>query len=157
MEQRDLVSIVKEWYHKSRDFVKFNRRLVVSELSTIVTGPISAQATDLFTDNDLIISAGSNIGDSLGYWGAYTSILYHDKKDEYKIDRKQIYRDLRRFGVFSVVPALAYSLMRYFGTDYLLRKGYEPYQASLLAKIPSIITYFIMINTFYKMGLIEKK
>ena len=83
MEKKDLVSRVKEMYHKSNDFVKFNRRLVVSELSTLVTGPVSAEATDLFTDNDLIISAGSNLGDSLGYWTTYTFMLYHDKNNKF--------------------------------------------------------------------------
>ena len=61
MEKKDLVSRVKEMYHKSNDFVKFNRRLVVSELSTLVTGPVSAEATDLFTDNDLIIKVVPDI------------------------------------------------------------------------------------------------
>ncbi|MFH1210041.1 MAG: hypothetical protein V1663_04600 [archaeon] len=154
---KDLVSRVKEIYHKSSDFVKFNRRLVVSELSTLVTGPVSAQATDLFTNNDLIISAGSNIGDSFGYWTIYRFMLYHDNKDEYRGNRKQIYRDLRRFGLFSSGPAVIYGCMRYLGTNYLLRKGYQPYEASLLAKIPSMFVYFVMINALYKMGLIAKK
>ena len=153
----DLVSTVKCLYSKYKGSVNLNRALIVAELSGFSAGAGGAQLTGLFIDNSYVIAAGSLAVGGIGYLTGYSIASFLTKKEEYTSDKKSFGRHMQKFSAGFIPGTIAYTGIKYFLTNFLVREGFEPYQASLLGQIPATLVYLAWMNFFgYKNGLVDR-
>ena len=153
----DLVSTVKGLYSKYKGSVHFNRALIVAELSGFSAGAVGAQLTEILINNSYVISAGSLAVGGVGYLAGYSVTSFLTKKKEYTSDKKSFGRHMQKFSSGFIPGTIAYTGIKYFLTNLLVRKGFEPYQASLLGQIPATLVYLGWMNFFgHKNGLVDR-
>jgi hypothetical protein len=162
MRNSKLLNNAREKYRKYRDWINYNKDLIIGDLFAIPGEAGSAQLTSLIYKNPIVISLGAATGEYLTYTAGYALSSFLGNRNYYwdserKGIRGQFAKDIAKFSVASIGPDLAY----YFGTtavlSYLINRGMEPYQASLISYIPLSVMYYGLMNFIgHKIGIIKK-
>jgi hypothetical protein len=160
--EKRLINRVKEKYQKYRDWINYNKDLLVGDLFAIPGEASSAQLMSLAVSNPIAISIGAVTGEYLSYTAGYALSSFLGNRSYYwdserKRIRGEFLKDIVKFSAASIVPDVAY----YFGTaallSFFINKGMEPYQASLVSYIPISVAYYTLMNVVgHKIGIIKK-
>ena len=151
------------FFSKYRDYVLFNKNLIISGASAILT---SALVTQLYARYDTNALANSIVAIATEY-GVYIPffafLFYRDNRHKYidpltgKRDSKKVRNDVKKlFATFSI-SEIIFSVTRTSAHYQLLQSGAEAYQASMIGSLVAWVVFFICINAGIKFVRLFKK
>lgn len=144
--------IHNSFYYKYRDFIHFNKNLLVSGIVSFLVGASFTQIYAQYDGNDIVNSLITLV---IGY-GVYIPLFafffYRDNKAKYrdsltgKKNSNKIKNDLKKlFTAFTISEAIFIISKTYIHYS-LLVAFVEPYQAYTFAEFVSWIIYLVTIN-----------
>lgn len=144
------VNWVKEKY---RDFIIYNGELLIAEGVASAVETTVGEVLGNHLESDFLVAAGASVTSGLSCWGTYGFMAYLERRKDYSSTEKTFAKHMGKFILLnSLSGGIKLCLMWYCKS-----KGFSGGEAALLAKGPSLITHFILMNTLgYKMGLVGK-
>jgi hypothetical protein len=144
--------IRNSFYYKYRDFILFNKNLLVSGIVSFLVGASFSQIYAQFDGNDIVNSLITLVIGYGVYIPLFAFLFYRDNKAKYrdsltsKKNSNKIKNDLKKlFTAFTIAEAIFIISKTYIHYS-LLVATVEPYQAYTFAEFVSWIIYLVTIN-----------
>jgi hypothetical protein len=144
--------ISKSFYDKYRNFILFNRNLLVSGIVSFLVGASFTQFYALYDGNDIVNSLATLVIGYGVYIPLFAFLFYRDNRTKYtdpltgKKKSNKIKHDLKKlFTAFTISEAIFIISKTYIHYS-LLVSSVEPYQAYTFAELVSWIIYIVTIN-----------
>lgn len=144
--------IHNSFYYKYRDFIHFNKNLLVSGIVSFLVGASFTQIYAQYDGNDIVNSLITLVIGYGVYIPLFAFLFYRDNKTKYmdsltgKKNSNKIKNDLRKlFTAFTISEAIFIISKTYIHYS-LLVAFVEPYQAYTFAEFVSWIIYLVTIN-----------
>lgn len=146
-----------------KDWVNFNKELLISEFGALIGGPLFAQVTSLTPAGNIIIALAASVGDYLGYTLFYSISSFFDNRKLYWSKKKArikvlYFRDIGKFILGAALVDIIYYGLRGVLTFLLLTLNLAPYLAAFVSQLTTLIIYFLLMNIMGKVvGIVHKK
>lgn len=144
--------IHNSFYYKYRDFIHFNKNLLVSGIVSFLVGASFTQIYAQYDGNDIVNSLITLVIGYGVYIPLFAFLFYRDNKAKYrdsltgKKNSNKIKNDLKKlFTAFTISEAIFIISKTYIHYS-LLVAFVEPYQAYTFAEFVSWIIYLVTIN-----------
>lgn len=151
------------FFIKYRDYILFNKNLLISGTSAVFTAALIAQVYALYDRSALANSIIGLVTEYGVYIPLFALLFYRDNKDKYvdpvtgKKNSKKIKEDVKKlFAAFSVSEVI-YSITRTTIHYETMLGGLEPYQASMVGSLIAWAVFFGCINLGVKLVRLFKK
>ena len=151
------------FFSKYRDYVLFNKNLIISGASAIFTSALVAQLYARYDTNALANSIVAIAAEYGVYIPFFAFLFYRDNRHKYidpltgKRDSKKVRNDVKKlFATFSI-SEIIFSVTRTSAHYQLLQSGAEAYQASMIGSLIAWAVFFVCINAGVKFVRLFKK
>jgi hypothetical protein len=151
------------FFSKYRDYVLFNKNLIISGASAILTSALVAQLYARYDSNALANSIAAIAAEYGVYIPFFAFLFYRDNKQKYidlltgKRDSKKLGNDVKKlFATFSI-SEIIFAVTRTSAHYQLLQSGAEAYQASMIGSLIAWAVFFVCINAGVKFVRLFKK
>lgn len=153
---------MRNLFTKYRDYVLFNKNLLISGICAFFAGALVAQLHGAFYDNaavNSLVSLGAEYG---VYFPLFAFLFYRDNRHRYvsssgvKISTN-VWNDVKKLGITFFVSEIVYSATRGYAHYQILVSGTEPYQASMIASLIAWGIFFVCVNVGVKLVRLFKK
>ena len=151
------------FFSKYRDYVLFNKNLIISGTSAILTSALVAQLYARYDTNALANSIVAIAAEYGVYIPFFAFLFYRDNRHKYidpltgKRDSKKVRNDVKKlFATFSI-SEIIFSVTRTSAHYQLLQSGAEAYQASMIGSLIAWAVFFVCINAGVKFVRLFKK
>ena len=131
----------------------------MAQVFSITFSAIIAQS--LAEQEDYLNSFYTLIFDHLFYLSTFGGLFYLDNRKKYllksgKTDKEKLRHDLIKIITSLGISEIIYSISRWGIQYYFLSIEYDPYLASIISQVISIIIYMIALNMSVKMTRLYK-
>ena len=144
-------------YNKYKDYVLFNKNLLISGIFAFFAGAIFTQFFSEFNSNSLSNSVVTLIFEYSVYIPIFSYLYYRDNKLRYiiketgKRNYSEIKTDIKKLIAAFTVSETIYSVSKVLLHYHLLSLGFiEPYQTSMIASVIAWIIFLFVINISIK-------
>jgi len=148
---------IGELYNKYKDYVLFNKNILISGIFAFFAGAIFTQFFSEFNSDSLSNSIVTLIMEYCVYIPIFSYLFYLDKKYRYinketgKKNYSKIKTDIKKLIAAFVISEAIYSISKVLIHYRLLTLGFiEPYQTSMIASIFAWIIFLLVINLSIK-------
>ncbi len=131
-----------------REFLEFNKEILIGEIGAIIGAPFFGHATSYVTASPDVISGMAVLGAILGGGVLFLSTKAHHKHRRNRLSLKNIFRDLAYFtpAAFLTTFLVSYPIL-FFLSRHL--QNYLPAFASVLvSEIAAFLLFLIIINLY---------
>ncbi len=153
----------RSFFSKYRDYVLFNKNLVISGVSAVFTSALVAQLYARYDTSALANSIVAIAAEYGVYIPLFAFLFYRDNRHRYidhltgKRDSKKLRNDVKKlFATFSI-SEIIFSVTRTSAHYQLLQSGAEAYQASMIGSLIAWAVFFVCINAGVKFVRLFKK
>lgn len=156
------MDIHPKFFTRYRDYILFNKNLLISGTCALLTGALVAQLYGTFDHSAAANSLISLVTEYSVYIPIFAYLFYRDNRYRYvdpfgKIDRKKVLNDVKKLLAVFSISEIIYSITRGYTHYQILVSGTEPYQASILASIIAWAVFSLCINFSVKLVRLFKK
>ena len=151
------------FFSKYKDYILFNKNLILSGTSAFFTSALVAQLYTLYDSNALANSIVALTTEYGVYIPFFAFLFYRDNKHRYtdpltgKRNSKKLKDDVKKlFAAFSI-SEIIFAITRTSAHYQFLQGGVEPYQASMIGSLIAWAVFFVSINTGIKLVRLFKK
>jgi hypothetical protein len=151
------------FFSKYKDYILFNKNLIISGASAIFTSALVAQLYARYDSNALANSIVAIVVEYGVYIPFFALLFYRDNKHRYidpltgKRDSKKLGNDIKKlFAAFSISEVI-FAVTRTSAHYQFLQNGVEPYQASIIGSLIAWAVFFVCINAGIKFVRLFKK
>ncbi len=151
------------FFSKYRDYVLFNKNLIISGASAILTSALVAQLYARYDTNALANSIVAIVAEYGVYIPFFAFLFYRDNRHRYvdpltgKRDSTRLKNDVKKlFATFSISEVI-FAVTRTSAHYQLLQSGMEAYQASMIGSLIAWTVFFVCINAGVKFVRLFKK
>ena len=144
-------------YNKYKDYILFNKNLLISGFFAFFAGAIFTQFFSEFNSNSLSNSVVTLIFEYCIYIPIFSYLYYLDNKFRFiiketgKRDYREIKTDIKKLVAAFAVSETIYSVLKVLLHYQLLTLGFiEPYQTSMIASVIAWIIFLLVINISIK-------
>jgi len=142
-----------------QEYFKLNKNILIAFAVSITFSAIIAQSLD--EQEDYLNTTYTLIFDYVFYFTTFGSLYYWDNRKKYllksgKTDKEKLRHDLIKIITSLGIAEIVYTIARWFLQYYFLSINYDPYLASLVSQVISIIIYMIVLNLTVKMTRLYK-
>ena len=144
-------------YDKYKDYILFNKNLLISGFFAFFAGAIFTQFFSEFNSNSLSNSVVTLIFEYCVYIPIFSYLYYRDNKLRYiiketgKRNYSEIKTDIKKLIAAFTVSETIYSVSKVLLHYHLLSLGFiEPYQTSMIASVIAWIIFLFVINISIK-------
>lgn len=144
-------------YNKYKDYVLFNKNILISGIFTFFVGAIFTQFFSEFNSDSLSNSIVTLIIEYCVYIPIFSYLFYLDNKYRYisketgKKNYSKIKEDIKKLIAAFVISEAIYSISKVLLHYQLLTLGFiEPYQTSMIASIIAWMFFLLVINLSIK-------
>ncbi len=143
-----------------REYLKLNKNILIAFAVSIVISAGVAQA--LSEQDDYLNTSYTLIVDYVSYFSIFGLLYYYDNRKKYRLESGKIDKVKLRLDLLILLTSLgtaevAYNIVRWILQYHLLTIDYDPYLASVVSQVVSMIVYLIAINLSMKMIRSSKK
>ena len=151
------------FFNKYKDYVLFNKNLVISGTGAFFASAFVAQIYALHDSNALtnaIVALATEYGVYIPF---FAFLFYRDNKHRYvdpltgKRDSKKLRVDVKKLFVAFSISEIIFSITRTSAHYQFLQGGVEPYQASMIGSLIAWTMFFVSINAGIKLVRLFKK
>lgn len=156
------MDIYPKFFTRYRDYILFNKNLLISGTCALLTGAFAAQLYSTFDHSAAANSLVSLVTEYSVYIPIFAYLFYRDNRHKYidpfgKTDRKKVLNDVKKLLAAFSISEIIYSVTRGYAHYQILVSGTEPYQASILASIIAWAVFSLCINFSVKLVRLFKK
>lgn len=151
------------FFSKYRDYILFNKNLIISGSSAVITSASVAQLYARYDTNALANSIVAIAAEYGVYIPFFAFLFYRDNRHRYidpltgKRDPKRLRIDVKKlFATFSISEVI-FAVTRTSTHYQLLQSGTEAYQASMIGSLIAWAVFFVCINAGVKFVRLFKK
>ncbi|CAN5868586.1 hypothetical protein BH23THE1_BH23THE1_30100 [soil metagenome] len=144
-------------YNKYKDYVLFNKNLLISGICAFFAGAVFTQLFSEFSSDSLSNSIATLILEYSVYVPIFSYLFYLDNKSRYiiiengKKNYTKIKTDIKKLVAAFAISEAIYSVSKVLLHYQLLTLGFiEPYQTSMIASIIAWIIFLLVINLSIK-------
>jgi polyferredoxin len=142
-----------------QEYFKLNKNILIAFAVSITFSAIIAQS--LSEQEDYLNTTYTLIFDYVFYFTTFGSLYYWDNRKKYllksgKTDKEKLRYDLIKIITSLGIAEIIYTIARWILQYYFLSNNYDPYLASLVSQVISIIIYMIVLNLTVKMTRLYK-
>ena len=144
-------------YNKYKDYVLFNKNILISGIFAFFAGAIFTQFFSDFNSDSLSNSIVTLILEYCVYIPIFSYLFYLDNKSHYveketgKKNYNEIKTDIKKLIAAFAISETIYSVSKVVLHYHLLSLGFiEPYQTSMIASIIAWILFLLVINLSIK-------
>ena len=144
---------IKTFYRKYKDYILFNKNIIISGIFAFIGGAFFSQYYSYFDDNSFSNSIVTLTVEYLIYLPIFGFLFYTDNKTKYidpstgKKDYKIIKCDIKKLIAAFAVSEIIFSVSKIAIHFQLLNMGIvEPYQASMIASLSAWAIFLFVIN-----------
>ena len=144
-------------YNKYKDYVLFNKNILISGIFAFFAGAIFTQFFSEFNSDSLSNSIVTLILEYCVYIPIFSYLFYLDNKSRYvdketgKKNYNEIRTDIKKLIAAFAISETIYSVSKVVLHYQLLSLGFiEPYQTSMIASIIAWIIFLLVINLSIK-------
>jgi hypothetical protein len=144
-------------YNKYKDYVLFNKNILISGIFAFFAGAIFTQFYSEFNSDSLSNSIATLFLEYIVYIPIFSYLFYLDNKSRYIIKENgkknytKIKTDIKKLVAAFAISETIYSLSKVVLHYQLLTLGFiEPYQTSMIASIVAWIIFLLVINLSIK-------
>ena len=144
-------------YNKYKDYVLFNKNILISGIFAFFAGAIFTQFFSEFNSDSLSNSVVTLILEYCVYIPIFSYLFYLDNKSRYvdketgKKNYNEIRTDIKKLIAAFAISETIYSVSKVVLHYQLLSLGFiEPYQTSMIASIIAWIIFLLVINLSIK-------
>jgi len=144
-------------YNKYKDYVLFNKNILISGIFAFFGGAIFTQFFSEFSSDSLSNSIVTLILEYCVYIPIFSYLFYLDNKSRYvdketgKKNYNEIRTDIKKLIAAFAISETIYSVSKVVLHYQLLSLGFiEPYQTSMIASIIAWIIFLLVINLSIK-------
>jgi hypothetical protein len=148
---------IAELYNKYKDYVLFNKNILISGIFAFFAGAIFTQFFSEFNSDSLSNSIVTLILEYCVYIPIFSYLFYLDNKSRYveketgKKNYNEIKTDIKKLIAAFAISETIYSVSKVVLHYQLLSLGFiEPYQTSMIASIIAWIIFLLVINLSIK-------
>ncbi len=143
-----------------REYLKLNKNILIAFAVSIAVSAFVAQA--LLEQEDYLNTTYTLIADYASFFSIFGILYYFDNRKKYRLesgktDKVKLQRDLLKLLTSLGIAEVAYNIVRWILHYYLLTVNYDPYLASVVSQVVSMIVYLIAINLSMKMIRLSKQ
>ncbi|MDN5846689.1 MAG: hypothetical protein L0H53_10500 [Candidatus Nitrosocosmicus sp.] len=146
-----------ELYNKYKDYVLFNKNILISGIFAFFAGAIFTQFFSEFNSDSLSNSIGTLLLEYCIYIPIFSYLFYLDNKSRYiiketgKKNYTEIKTDIKKLFAAFAISETIYSVSKVVLHYQLLTLGFiEPYQTSMIASFIAWIIFLMVINLSIK-------
>ena len=133
----------------SKEFIDFNKEILIGEIGALIGIPIFSYITSLFTKNSTIISSSAVVGALVGAAVFWLSMRIYDEKKRGEYSVKNIVNDVAYFTpVAFVLSMIVYQPILFFVSYYLLNQGSSVLYSVIISQIIAFIFFLVGINIY---------
>jgi len=156
------MGVHSSFFKKYRDYILFNKNLLISGACAFFTSAFVAQLYGIFDDNAAMNSLVSLVTEYGVYIPLFAYLFYRDNKHRYVNSSgerisKNIWEDIKKLLTAFSIAEIIFSVTRWYAHYQILVIGTEPYQASMMASLISWGVFFVCINVGVKLVRLFKK
>lgn len=144
---------IKEFYLKYREYILFNKNIIISGICAFFAGAIFTQLYSSYDNSSFNNSVITLAFEYSVYLPIFGFLYYLDNKPRYidktngKIDLRKVLIDIKRLVIAFVISEIIYSVSKLFFHYQLLNMSVvEPYQSSMIASLISWAIFLVVIN-----------
>ena len=144
-------------YNKYKDYVLFNKNILISGIFAFFAGAIFTQFFSEFNSDSLSNSIVTLILEYCVYIPIFSYLFYLDNKSRYveketgKKNYNEIKTDIKKLIAAFAISETIYSVSKVLLHYQLLTLGFiEPYQSSMIASIIAWLIFLLIINLSIK-------
>lgn len=148
---------IKEFYTKYKEYILFNKNIIISGICAFFAGAIFTQIYSLFDKSSFNNSLVTLTFEYAVYLPIFGYLYYTDNKTRYsdkisgKIDSRKVLRDFKKLVVAFAISEIIYSISKIIFHYQLLIIGIlEPYQASMIGSLIAWAIFLVIINISVK-------
>jgi len=148
---------IRKLYNKYKDYVLFNKNILISGIFAFFAGAIFTQFFSEFNSDSLSNSIVTLILEYCVYIPIFSYLFYLDNKSRYvdketgKKNYNEIRTDIKKLIAAFAISETIYSVSKVVLHYQLLSLGFiEPYQTSMIASIIAWIIFLLVINLSIK-------
>lgn len=151
------------FFSKYRDYVLFNKNLIISGASAIFTSALVAQLYTRYDTNALANSIVAIAAEYGVYLPLFAFLFYRDNRHRYtdpltgKRDSKTLKNDVKKLLASFSISEIIFSITRTSAHYQILQSGAEAYQASMIGSLIAWAVFFVCINAGVKFVRLFKK
>jgi len=151
------------FFSKYKDYVLFNKNLIISGTSASFASALVAQLYTLHDNNALTNSMVALATEYGVYIPFFAFLFYRDNKHRYvdaltgKRDSKKLREGIMKLFTAFSISEIIFSITRASAHYQFLQNGVEPYQASMIASLIAWAVFFVSINTGIKLVRLFKR
>jgi len=151
------------FFKKYRDYVLFNKNLIISGIAAFFASALAAQLYVLYDNNALTNSIVALTTEYGVYIPFFAFLFYRDNKHRYvdpltgKRDSKKLRNDVKKLLTAFSISEVIFSMTRTSAHYQFLQGGAEPYQASMMGSLIAWAVFFVSINAGIKLVKLFKK
>lgn len=138
---------------KYKEYFKLNRNIFIAFLASITVSAFVAQS--IADQDDYLNTTITLIADYAVFFSVFGFLLYLDNRKKYKLasgetDWPQLKTDLIKMITSLGIAEIVYTIVRWISQFYLLSEEYDPYMASIIGQIISLVIYMAALNLIIK-------
>ncbi|VFJ13832.1 hypothetical protein [Candidatus Nitrosocosmicus franklandus] len=140
--------LIKEFYTKNRNFINYNKNLVISAIITAIVDIVIVTLSALtFIENYLLISSISLVADFITFNSIFVILLYRDNI----IKKERLRQDSMKFLTTLGVAEISYLITKFL-TTYLFFQliKFDSAQISISTTALAWICYIVISNILAK-------
>lgn len=144
---------IKEFYSKYKEYILFNKNIIISGICAFFAGAIFTQVYSLFDDSAFNNSVVTLTFEYAIYLPVFGLLYYADNKPRYvdkisgKINRRKVLQDFKKLVIAFVISEIIYSISKIvFHYQLMTMEIVEPYQASMIGSLIAWAIFLVIIN-----------
>lgn len=148
---------IKEFYTKYREYILFNKNIIISGICAFFAGAIFTQLYSLLDYSIFNNSLMTVTFEYAIYLPVFGFLYYADNKTRYidkvsgKINRNKALQDFKKLVIAFIISEIIYSFSKIIFHYQLMTMGIvEPYQASMIGSLIAWAIFLIIINISIK-------
>ncbi len=141
------------------EYFKLNKNVLIAITASIIVSAVIAQS--LSGQEDYLNTTYTTVADYAVYLSVFSFLFYLDNRKKYHTesggtDTQKLKHDLKKLIASLGIAEVVYSAVRWGLQYYFLTISYEPYMASIVSQIISIIIYMVVLNLSVKITRLYK-
>lgn len=142
-----------------KEYFKLNRNIFIGFLASISVSAFVAQS--IADQENYLNTTVTLIADYAVFFSVFGFLLFLDSRKKYKLDcgetdwgplKQDLIKMITSLGIAEVV----YTIARWLSQYYLLTEAFDPYMASIISQIISLVIYMAALNVIIKMTRLYK-
>ncbi len=148
--------------NKYRDYILFNKNLLVSGVAGFFASALAAQLHSLYYNDSLANSVVALATEYSAYIPFFAYLFYRDNRHRYidpstgRRDSKRLRTDIKKLLAAFSASEVVYTLTRVFAHYQFLQGGLEAYQASMAGSLIAWAVFFVCVNAGVKLTKLFK-